>query len=112
MSGGPKKLFPGTVDLLVLKTLTAGPSHGFEISRRLRSESDELIVLKDAALYQALHRMERQGWIVGEWGHSETGKRARFYQLTRTGESRLAEESRTFRRYASAVLRILGEPAG
>ena len=112
MTVGPRKLFPGTVDLLVLKTLTDEPSHGFGISRKLRSESDGLIVLKDAALYQALHRMERQGWIQGEWGHSEAGKRARFYRLTRSGESRLAEESRTFRRYASAVLRILGEPAG
>ncbi|NNF28833.1 MAG: PadR family transcriptional regulator [Gemmatimonadetes bacterium] len=112
MTSGPKRLFPGTVDLLVLKTLTAGPSHGFGISRGLRAESEDLIVLKDAALYQALHRMERQGWIEGEWGHSDAGKRARFYRLTRSGEARLAEESRTFRQYAAAVLRILGEPAG
>ena len=112
MARGSRGLFPGTVDLLVLKTLTDGPRHGFEISRTLRRASDDLIVLKDAALYQALHRMERQGWIEGEWGHSDAGKRARFYRVTRSGEARLTEESRLFRRYASAVLRILGEPAG
>lgn len=112
MARGSRGLIPGTVDLLVLKTLTDGPHHGFEISRALRRASEDLIVLKDAALYQALHRMERQGWIAGEWGHSDAGKRARFYRLTPGGEARLAEESQLFRRYASAVLRILGDPAG
>ena len=105
-----KRLFPGTVDLLILKTLTAGTMHGFEISRRLKARSKDLIVLQDAALYQALHRIQRKGWIEGEWGLSDAGKRARFYQLTPAGRRRLESEERRFRRYANAVFQILEEP--
>lgn len=106
-----KRLFPGTVDLLILKTLTRGPMHGFEISRSLKDGSQDLIVLKDAALYQALHRIQRKGWIEGEWGISDAQKRARFYHLTPAGRKRLEAEERRFRRYANAVFEILGGPA-
>ena len=107
MTDGMRKLFPGTVDLLILKTLSEGTKHGFGISRRLRARSDEVIVLKDAALYQALHRMERQGWIESEWGISDAQKRAKFYRLTKAGERRLTAEEKLFRRYTAAVFRVL-----
>ena len=107
-----RKLFPGTVDLLILKTLAGGTMHGFQISRALRAGSKDLIVLKDAALYQALHRLERQGWIEGEWGISDAQKRAKFYHLTKSGEKRLEAEERVFRRYTAAVLDILESSVG
>ena len=111
MTDSLRKLFPGTVDLLVLKTLSESTMHGFGISRALRDRSSDVIVLKDAALYQALHRMERQGWIASEWGISDAQKRAKFYELTKAGKRRLAAEERLFRRYAEAVFKVL-EPAG
>ena len=82
--------------------------HGFAVSRRLRTQSDGVVVLKEAALYQALHRMERQGLVEAEWGLSEKGKRAKFYCLTRLGEERLGREASAWRRYAAAVAHILG----
>ena len=105
-------ILPGTVDLLILKALTDGPAHGFGISRTLRDRSEGVVDLQDAALYQALHRMARQGWIESEWGVSDRGRRAKFYRLTSLGTRRLAAEERDFRRYVEGVFRILaGEGA-
>jgi transcriptional regulator len=105
--GQERTVLPGTVDLLILRTLADGPQHGFGISRDLRRRSDGVVELQDAALYQALHRMRRQGLIAGEWGLSDNNRRARFYALTPAGQRRLAREERDFRRYALAVLEIL-----
>ena len=106
--GHERTVLPGTVDLLILRTLAAGAQHGFGISRELRERSEGVVELQDAALYQALHRMRRQGLVQGSWGVSENNRRARFYSLTAAGERRLAREDRDFRRYVGAVLRILG----
>ena len=114
MSPRERGLIPGTVDLLILRTLVDGSKHGFGISRLLRDRSDGVVDLQDAALYQALHRIERQGWIKAEWGLSDKKRRAKFYELTKRGHSRLEREVSAWQRYASAVSKILGpsEAAG
>ena len=108
MSGG---VLPGTVDLVILKALADGPLHGFGISRRLRDRSEGVVELQDAALYQALHRLKRQGLLEAEWGISETNRRARFYKLTAQGAKRLTQEESQFRRYVEGVMRILATEA-
>jgi PadR family transcriptional regulator PadR len=107
MAHASRGLLPGTVDLVILQTLTAGPLHGFEVSRTIRARSDGILELQDAALYQALHRLEESGWVEAEWGISEKGKRARFYRLTRAGRRQLQREEGFWRRYAGAVFKIL-----
>jgi transcriptional regulator len=97
----------GTVEVLVLKLLTRGPLHGYGIAKRLGEESGGVLELEDAALYQGLHRMESKGWIEAEWGHSDTGRRAKLYQLTPAGRKLLATEAAGFRDFASAVLKVL-----
>jgi transcriptional regulator len=103
-------LLPGTVDLVILQTLTRGALHGFGISRSIRDRSDGELELQDAALYQALHRMERAGWIEAEWGVSDKGRRAKFYHLTADGRRQLDQEVGFWQRYAEAVFKVL-EPA-
>jgi PadR family transcriptional regulator PadR len=105
-----RALLPGTVDLVILQTLTEGPLHGFAVSRAIRARSDGILELQDAALYQALHRMEENGWVRAEWGISEKGKRAKFYRLTPQGKKQLSREESFWRRYAAAVFKIL-DPA-
>jgi transcriptional regulator len=97
----------GTVDVMILKTLSRGPSHGFGISRSIRERSDGVLGLEDAALYQALHRMESKGWIESEWGLSENNRRAKFYQLTTEGSRRLKAETAAWKTYATAVFKVL-----
>lgn len=103
----PRELLQGTVDVLILKTLNCGEMHGYAISRWLHERTAGVLVLKDAALYQALHRLQEQGLIESEWGASENNRRARFYRLTRTGRARLSSESATWMRYADAVREVL-----
>jgi transcriptional regulator len=110
MSDRQRALLPGTVDLVILRTLSEGPAHGFAISRRIRARSEGVLELQDAALYQALHRMEKKGWISSQWGQSENNRRAKFYDLTTVGTKRLAAEARSWREYAAAIASIL-EPA-
>jgi len=105
-------VLPGTLALLVLRVLRDGPAHGFGVTRALKRRSDGVIELKDGALYQALHRLENEGLVTSEWGHAESGKRAKFYTLTERGRTRLEVEVRAWDRYAGAVERILrGETA-
>ncbi len=104
-------VLPGTADLLILKSLSEGPAHGFGISKALRTRSEGVVELQDAALYQALHRMARKGWVTSEWGVSDQGRRAKFYSLTPAGERRLAQEEEDFRRYIQGVFRVLQGPA-
>lgn len=110
MAKSPRSLLPGTVNLVILQTLTTRPLHGFEVSRSIRARSDGVLELQDAALYQALHRLEESGWVEADWGISEKGKRARFYTLTRAGRRQLQREEGFWRRYAGAVFKIL-DPA-
>jgi transcriptional regulator len=101
------KLLRGTVDLLVLRTLLHGPKHGFAIARWIREVSGDQVSFEDAALYQSLHRLERQGSVSSSWGISDNNRRARFYTLTSRGRERLETESLAFRSYADAVTRLL-----
>lgn len=107
---GSLKMIQGTVGLLILKTLTRGPQHGYGVSAWIRERSSGELGLDDAALYQALHRLERRGLIVSEWGVSENNRRAKYYEITRRGRNFLAKETSTWRRYARAVSAIL-EPS-
>jgi PadR family transcriptional regulator, regulatory protein PadR len=100
-------LVTGTLDLLVLRTLAWGPRHGFAIARWLREASDEEILVEDRALYLALHRLEERRFVESEWGLSENNRRARFYQLTRTGRAHLRQREAHFTRYTQAVFKIL-----
>ena len=96
-------LMQGTVAVLILKTLSWGPLHGYDISRSIRQRSDGDLGLEDAALYQALHRLERKGWIESEWGVSENNRKAKFYRLTRAGQRQLRAEKQNWERIALAI---------
>lgn len=100
-------LLKGTLDAMVLKTLSWGPMHGYAVTRWIRRQTDGALEIDDAALYQALHRMERRGWVEAEWGLSENNRKAKYYSLTPQGRRQLAEEVRSVRRYAMALLKVL-----
>jgi transcriptional regulator len=104
-------ILQGTLDLMVLKTLEAmGPLHGYGMARRIEQVSGETIILNQGTIYPALLRLEQRGWIKAEWGKSETNRRARFYSLTRTGKSRMAEETRNWERVAATMALFLASP--
>jgi transcriptional regulator len=100
-------LLQGTVDLLILRTLQAGPLHGWGISERIQQISEDVLRVNQGSLYPALHRLEHQGWIKAEWGVSELGRRARFYQLTAAGRKQLDLETKSWARMAGAIGRVL-----
>lgn len=100
-------LLQGTLDLLILRTLAAGPMHGWGISQRIQSVSDSVLVVNQGSLYPALYRLEEEGWIASDWGASENNRRAKFYRLTRSGERQLAREQQNWQRLAAAVFRVL-----
>jgi transcriptional regulator len=101
------ELLQGTLDVLVLKTLTWGPRHGYAIARWVRDTTDDLLRIEEGALYPALHRLEKRGWIEAEWGLSENNRRAKYYQLTAAGRRQLRSEVTTWRMYAEAVFKVL-----
>ena len=101
------KLLPGTVDVLILKTLSQGPMHGYGVSAWIRRCTDGELGLEDAALYQALHRLERKGWIESEWGLSKNKRRAKYYQINDRGRQELHSGESLWRRYAGAVFKVL-----
>ncbi|HET7552123.1 MAG TPA: PadR family transcriptional regulator [Gemmatimonadaceae bacterium] len=101
-------LFTGTLDILILKAVSWGPRHGYAIGRWIRETTDDVLVVQEGALYPALHRLERQGLLAEEWKLTETGRRAKFYTLTRAGRARLRAESARWTRYSHAVSRALG----
>jgi PadR family transcriptional regulator, regulatory protein PadR len=103
------ELLPGTLDMLILKTLARGPEHGYGISQRLRHISEEVLQVEEGSLYPALQRLQLQGWIVSEWGQSENNRRARFYRLTPSGRKQLAREVSGFERAMQAIVRVLRE---
>ena len=100
-------LLQGTLDVLVLKTLSWAPNHGYAVSRAIRERSSGTLLVEDAALYQSLHRLERQELLESEWGLSENNRRAKFYAITPAGRARLREETAAWRRYVVAVEGIL-----
>lgn len=107
MTTQSRRLLPGTVDLVILQTLTQGALHGFEVSRSIRARSGGTLDVQDAALYKALHRMEAAGWVAGQWGVSDRGRRARYYELTAAGRRQLETEVGFWREYAAAVFSVL-----
>ena len=107
MPGPESDLLQGTLDALILKTLSWGPRHGYAIARWLEDTSSDTIKIEEGSLYPSLYRMEKKDWIEAEWGMSELGRRAKFYALTRAGRARLRAEVAAWRRLAGAVGRIL-----
>jgi PadR family transcriptional regulator, regulatory protein PadR len=103
-------ILQGTLDLMVLKTLESmGPLHGYGIARRIEQVSGNTLILNQGTIYPALLRLEQRGWIKAEWGISESNRRARFYSLTRTGKSRITEETRNWERVAATMALFLSE---
>jgi len=103
----PLDLLPGTLDLLILKTLAAGPQHGYGIAQRLKQISDEVLQVGESSLYPALQRLLLKGWARADWGASENNRRARFYTLTPTGRRQLAAERDDFDRLVLAIHKVL-----
>ena len=98
----------GTLDLLVLRTLLAGPQHGYGIAQRLHQLSNEVLQVEEGSLYPALYRMEQRGWITSTWAVTENNRRARFYRLTRAGRHQLDAETASWVRLTTAVQGVLG----
>jgi transcriptional regulator len=107
MTASPLPLLQGTLDLLVLQTLVAGAAHGYGIATLVHERTGGDLAIEDAALYQALHRLERKGLLEAEWGPSENNRRARYYALTPAGRARLRQETASWRRYTRAVEAVL-----
>lgn len=105
-------LLQGTLELLILKILSLEPMHGWGISERIQLLSQEVFFVNQGSLYPALQRMKRKGWITSEWRVTENNRRARYYALTRAGESQLGEERKAWERSSNAVERILGAAFG
>lgn len=102
-----KELLPGTLDMLILKALSLGATHGYGVLQRIEGASEGLLSLEQGSLYPALGRMEHKGLIASKWGNSENNRRAKFYRLTRTGEKRLAHETSRWRELTLAVSNVL-----
>ncbi|HMC53759.1 MAG TPA: PadR family transcriptional regulator [Gemmatimonadaceae bacterium] len=100
-------LYTGTLDLLVLKAVSWGPSHGYAIGRWIRETTADVLVIQEGALYPALHRLERKGWLSEEWRASETGRQAKYYTLTPLGRTQLRSERKRWEQFSGAVARAL-----
>ena len=109
----PGELLQGTLDMLILKTLTLGPMHGYAIVRRIQQTTDDVLQVEEDSLYPALYRMAAKGWIESEWGQSENNRRAKFYRLTEPGRRHLAEEVSFWERFSTAAGQVLSlAPSG
>ena len=102
-------LLQGTLDLLILRTLAAGPMHGWAISQRIQQVTGDVLQIAQGSLYPALHRLEEEGWIEAEWGSSEANRQAKFYELTKTGRKQLTAEEENWQRITEAVARVLSQ---
>jgi PadR family transcriptional regulator PadR len=100
-------LLPGTLDLLILRTLQKSELHGWAISERIQQVSEDVLHVNQGSLYPALHRLEHQGWIEAEWKVSELGRRAKYYHLTASGRRQLALEARDWDRMSNAIRRVM-----
>ncbi len=100
-------LLQGTLDMLILKIVALGPVHGYGISQRIRQISKEVLQVQQGSLYPALHRLEKRGWLLAEWGESGNGRQAKFYKLSAKGRKQLAEEESNWNRLAGAVTLIM-----
>ena len=104
------ELLQGTLDVLILKTLSWGPMHGYGITRSIQRLTDDVLRIEEGSLYPALHRLENRGWIDSDWGLSDNNRRAKFYTLTPKGRAQLRLESASFTRFAHAVFAALEAP--
>jgi transcriptional regulator len=111
MSGLDTEILRGTLDLLILKSLSWGPSHGYGVARWIERATRDALSIEEGTLYPALYRLEERGWIEAEWGTSENNRRAKFYELTAAGRKRLAAETASWIRSARAVFAALDAPA-
>ena len=107
--GKPTDLVQGTLDLLILKTLSLSAMHGWAIAKRIQQIPREVLQVQQGSLYPALHRLEQQGWIKAKWAESETGRRAKFYSLTTAGRKQLETETANWSRLSAAVDLVVGE---
>jgi PadR family transcriptional regulator len=98
---------PGTLDMLILKSVSRGPMHGYSIAQHIQQASQEVLRVEEGALYPALHRLEVRGWLKAEWGTSDNNRRAKFYRLTALGRRELENEAEYWHRVAAAVTRVM-----
>ncbi|HYL94847.1 MAG TPA: PadR family transcriptional regulator [Terriglobales bacterium] len=104
---GRTEIPPGTLYLLILKTLEAGPRHGYGIAERIQQLSDDVLTVEEGSLYPALQRMLIKGWVVGEWRQSDNNRRARYYRLTPSGRKQLGLELSEFQKVMAAITRVI-----
>lgn len=103
----PGELIPGTLDMLILKTVSRGEKHGYAIAQAIQRTSDDVLKVEEGALYPALHRLEVRGWLQSSWGTSENNRRAKYYRLSALGRRALEQEAEYWTRVASAVTRVM-----
>ena len=111
MPNPPIEVLRGTLDLLILKAVSWGPTHGYGVARWIEHATSDVLQIEEGSLYPALHRLETRGWIDGEWGTSENNRRAKYYTLTAKGRAQLRVEADTWSRFANAVFAALDAPA-
>jgi PadR family transcriptional regulator len=105
-------LIRGTLDILVLKSISGEPLHGYAVAQWIKRASDEALLVEEGALYPALHRLARKGWVESEWGVSENNRRAKYYRLTSSGRKALCSESGSWDRYVDAVTKVMAADTG
>jgi PadR family transcriptional regulator, regulatory protein PadR len=110
MASGKERidLVQGTLDMLILKTLSGGAMHGYAIARSIQHSSSEVLTVEEGSLYPALHRMQRRGWIEAAWGLSESNRKAKYYRLTEAGRARLQLEVKQWTQLAAAISGVIG----
>jgi transcriptional regulator len=101
-------LIRGTLDVLILKSISGEPKHGYQVAQWIKRASDDALLVEEGALYPALHRLARKGWIESEWGVSENNRRAKFYRLSAKGREALAKQTTSWDNYVGAVAKVLG----
>ena len=104
------ELLPGTLDMLILQTLTRGAMHGYGIAQHIQEITEDVLQVEEGSLYPALYRLERRGWVEAEWGTSDLGRRAKLYRLTDAGRQQLEAETATWRRFSTGVQPARGTP--
>lgn len=111
MAVAEQDILRGTLDLLILRALSWGTSHGYDVARWIEFATEDALAVGEGTLYPALHRLEERGWVVAKWGVSENKRRAKFYSLTPRGRTQLRVETESWTRYAAAVFAALRAPA-
>ena len=106
-SSAQDELLKGTLDMLILKTLTVQPMHGYAIAQHIERRSEDVLTIEQGSLYPALERLQKKGWVTSAWGESPTGRRARYYTITAAGRRQLGEQSSSFDRVSLAIARVL-----